>query len=339
MKLQDGKTFRVDKTFRGRLDVLSVDAIDFHDGTFALSPPFAAIDQLLNSIRAVGILSPLHVQATKEKFRIVSGFRRYRVARELGLTELPCIVRWAEDELTLFVQTLVENLGTRLLHELEKACSLYKLRHYFQIGPRSLMDYFSPLLQIPADHFHIEYYLRLADLSEQLQRAVLNGLTPQIALKIARWGSDEQKRFLELVRKYSLGKNKQKALFVLLDESCTMEQPTEGGSQFQHVWKQSGAERIDREARFPASDHFQRIMEALRNFRFPVLGQYQKRYDELKSCLGIPPLIHFQPPPYFEGDRIALSFTFRSPQELQEVAEKLRATSEKDELKEIFELL
>ena len=88
--------------------------IDPQDRLFAISLPWLPLDPLLRSVRENGILSPLHLQpATPGRFRIIIGFRRFEVARELGFQEIPCIVREEESQLTLFVQAVEDNLDRK----------------------------------------------------------------------------------------------------------------------------------------------------------------------------------------------------------------------------------
>lgn len=57
----------------------------------------AALDRLEESIRLRGILTPLLVRpmngSASTGFEIVDGLRRFEVARRLGITKVPCIVR------------------------------------------------------------------------------------------------------------------------------------------------------------------------------------------------------------------------------------------------------
>ena len=53
---------------------------------------FTHIDELAQSIREKGVLVPIRVQATGERYRIVYGKRRFRAARGAHLGYIPCIV-------------------------------------------------------------------------------------------------------------------------------------------------------------------------------------------------------------------------------------------------------
>lgn len=56
------------------------------------------MDSLKESIREKGILMPITVRPQGDKFEIVCGESRYRCAVELGLSEIPCIVREFTDQ-------------------------------------------------------------------------------------------------------------------------------------------------------------------------------------------------------------------------------------------------
>ncbi|MCZ6767777.1 MAG: ParB/RepB/Spo0J family partition protein [Acidobacteria bacterium] len=318
--------------------------IDPQDRLFAISLPWVPLDPLLRSVRESGILSPLHVQpAGPGRFRIIIGFRRFEVARELGVQEIPCIVREEKSKLTLFVQALEDNLVSRPLHLLEKAHLLLKLRDEFGLSDQVLMDDFMSLLDIPVDRFHLQQYLSLARLPESLQRAILDPLEPEVALKMSSWESEEQELFQNLVSKFRLGRNKQKQLFALLDElrDSTALTPSGSGTRVSVpvLWERSGAAAIEVDQRLSLSDRFAKAFEVLYRERFPRLSSHEKEYERLKSALKLPPRIQFHAPRYFEGEKIDVSFAFQTSDELYETAQKLEEIAQSDEVREILELL
>ena len=323
--------------------MISADRIHSEDRLFAVSLPWSPIDQLHRSVGNAGILSPLHVQKTgRDRFRIVIGFRRYLSCQILGVEKIPCFVREQENELALFAEALEDNLVTRGLHLLEKAHVLLKLRREFKLEDRALMEDFMPLLEIRADRFHLDRYLDLARLPESLQRSLLDTLEPDIALKLSKWMDQEQDFFLGITSRFQLGKNKQKQLFALLDELRDLNR--QAGSVWEaegleRIWQESGAADIEGDRGLSFSERFSRAFESLRRLRFPSLTEYEQRYEELKGALKIPPQIHFQAPPFFEGDRIDVRFSFADSGEMLKMVQKLEAMAQTDELKEILDLI
>ena len=87
---------------------------------------FEAIDELVASIREVGILEPLLVRAHLGGFQIISGERRYRAAIEARIEDLPCIVLDIDEEQVLTI-ALIENLQRQDLSPFEEAEGLQAL--------------------------------------------------------------------------------------------------------------------------------------------------------------------------------------------------------------------
>ena len=91
--------------------------------------PEETITQLAQSIRDQGVLQPLLVTPTPGgRYRIVAGERRWRAARQAGLTQVPCVVRELELSRQMEI-ALIENLQREDLNPMETA-----------MGIRTLMD-------------------------------------------------------------------------------------------------------------------------------------------------------------------------------------------------------
>ncbi len=319
-----------------KVEAVELREINAQDRTFAVTPPWWPIDPLIESVKRVGILSPLLIQAgERNQKRVILGFRRYEAARQVRLSVVPCIISVEKhNPATLFLQALLDNLAIRPLHPLEKAIALVKLSSEFKVTPERLVEELLPLLGIRGDRFHLEHYLQMGALPEHLQRSLADSLEPELALKLARWKDEEQAFFLNLMRNYQLGKNRQTELFLLLDELRARQK-----ENLATIWEESGASQVEGDEYLPPAERLKTIVGRLRRLRFPRLSQYEQRYNKLRAILKIPPQIQFQMPPFFEGNRISVGMTFRKPEELRGLADKLRQIAEKKELGEILKLL
>ncbi|MEG4118413.1 ParB/RepB/Spo0J family partition protein [Microcoleus sp. N9_B4] len=86
-----------------------------------------AMQALVESVKTDGILQPLLVRPLgEEKYELVAGERRYRAAREVGLTEVPVIVRDLTQQQALRV-ALVENLQREDLNPVEETEGILQL--------------------------------------------------------------------------------------------------------------------------------------------------------------------------------------------------------------------
>jgi ParB family transcriptional regulator, chromosome partitioning protein len=86
-----------------------------------------ALKQLTESIKQHGILQPLLVRLIDgEKHELVAGERRYRAALEIGLTEVPVVIRELDDN-AAFQLALIENLLREDLNPVEETEGILQL--------------------------------------------------------------------------------------------------------------------------------------------------------------------------------------------------------------------
>ena len=85
-----------------------------------------ALRGLAESIRADGILQPLLVRPSKNRYTLIVGERRLKAARLAGLRAVPAIVREIEPD-RLLEATLVENIQREDLNPIEIALALEQM--------------------------------------------------------------------------------------------------------------------------------------------------------------------------------------------------------------------
>jgi len=86
-----------------------------------------ALDELIASIKEIGILQPPVVrQTTPGKYELIMGERRFRAAKAAGLTTIPVIIRQTPDN-ELLREALIENIHRSQLNALEEAAAYSQL--------------------------------------------------------------------------------------------------------------------------------------------------------------------------------------------------------------------
>jgi ParB family chromosome partitioning protein len=91
-----------------------------------------ALQELADSIREQGIVQPLIVREQADHLELIAGERRWRAAQLVGLTEVPVIVRVADDAAVLEL-ALIENLQRENLNAIEEAQGYSKLMSEFKL--------------------------------------------------------------------------------------------------------------------------------------------------------------------------------------------------------------
>jgi len=130
-----------------------------------------ALAELADSIRAQGIMQPILVRpidATKGRYEIIAGERRFRAAQIAGLTEVPVLVREVADEHAA-AMALIENIQREDLNPLEEAQGVKRLLDEFGLTHEQAAT------AIGRSRSATSNLLRLLNLAAPLQTMLLAG--------------------------------------------------------------------------------------------------------------------------------------------------------------------
>ncbi|HEY3663270.1 MAG TPA: ParB/RepB/Spo0J family partition protein [Chthoniobacterales bacterium] len=128
-----------------------------------------ALEELVDSIRQRGIIQPLIVRPVNHQFELIAGERRWRAAKEAGLTEVPAIVRQATD-LEVLELALIENLQRADLNPIEEAQAYARLANEFGMRQEDIAE------KVGKSRASIANAMRLLDLDPQVQTWVVQDL-------------------------------------------------------------------------------------------------------------------------------------------------------------------
>jgi ParB family chromosome partitioning protein len=84
------------------------------------------LSELMASVAEKGVIEPLIVRARGDRFQIIAGERRYQAAVQIGLRELPVVIRDVDDTEVIEL-ALVENIQRKDLTAFEEAEALHHL--------------------------------------------------------------------------------------------------------------------------------------------------------------------------------------------------------------------
>ena len=128
-----------------------------------------ALAQLADSIAANGVLQPILVRQTGERYEIIAGERRFRGAKLAGLNEIPAIVVEADD-LTAARYALIENLQREDLNPYEEAVAYNRLMSEFGLSQEEIAG------QLGKSRSAVANSLRLLDLPEEVVKMLTDGV-------------------------------------------------------------------------------------------------------------------------------------------------------------------
>ena len=88
------------------------------------------LSELMASIAEKGIIEPLIVRQRGGRYQIIAGERRYQAAAQVGVTEVPVVIRDVDDSEVIEI-ALVENIQRKDLAPFEEAEALHALGERF----------------------------------------------------------------------------------------------------------------------------------------------------------------------------------------------------------------
>lgn len=121
-----------------------------------------ALQELVDSIRQHGIIQPLIVRQANGRYELIAGERRWRAAQEVGLTQVPVIIRAATD-LEVLELSLIENLQRTDLNPIEEAQGYARLAGEFGMRQEDIA------LKVGRSRAAVANAMRLLDLHPQVQ--------------------------------------------------------------------------------------------------------------------------------------------------------------------------
>lgn len=128
-----------------------------------------SLKELASSIRELGVIQPITVRKLDfNKYQLVSGERRYRASKLIGLETIPAYIRIANDQESLEM-ALVENIQRQDLDPIEIALSYQRLIDEIQVTQEQLSD------RIGKNRSTIANYLRLLKLDPIIQTGMRDG--------------------------------------------------------------------------------------------------------------------------------------------------------------------
>lgn len=97
------------------------------------------IQELMNSIKAKGILEPILVRPKGDRYEIIAGERRYAASKNIGLTEIPAIEMIVNDSEAMEI-SLIENLQRKDLDLFEEADGLKTLMDIYSYSHAQISE-------------------------------------------------------------------------------------------------------------------------------------------------------------------------------------------------------
>ena len=128
-----------------------------------------SLQELANSIKELGVIQPITVRKLDgHKFQLVSGERRFRASKLIGLKAIPAYIRLANDQ-EMLEMALVENIQRKDLDPIEVALSYQRLIDEIKLTQEQLSK------RVGKNRSTVTNFLRLLKLDPIIQTGMRDG--------------------------------------------------------------------------------------------------------------------------------------------------------------------
>lgn len=128
-----------------------------------------SLKELASSIKELGVIQPITIRKLDfNKYQLISGERRLRASKLVGLTAIPAYIRIANDNESL-IMALVENIQRHDLDPIEIALSYQRLIEEIELTQEQMSE------RVGKKRSTITNYLRLLKLDPIIQTGIRDG--------------------------------------------------------------------------------------------------------------------------------------------------------------------
>ena len=153
----------------GNIIELEIEAIEINPFQPRSNFNEESLKELATSIKELGVIQPITVRKLDfNKYQLISGERRLRASKLVGLTTVPAYIRIANDNESL-VMALVENIQRHDLDPIEIALSYQRLMDEIQLTQEQMSE------RVGKKRSTIANYLRLLKLDPIIQTGIRDG--------------------------------------------------------------------------------------------------------------------------------------------------------------------
>ncbi len=129
----------------------------------------ASIEELARSVREHGIVQPLLVTRSGDRYELIAGERRYRAAKRAGLLTVPVIVKEMVQEGEALQLALIENIQREDLNPMEEAAAYHQLHQEFGLTQEEISR------RVGKERSTVANFLRLLKLPEMVKKLLASG--------------------------------------------------------------------------------------------------------------------------------------------------------------------
>ncbi len=299
---------------------------------FALS---SAPDKLTESIRQLGILTPLLACRQNDTVSVICGQRRLVIAKETGIATVP--VRLAGSSLSPAEKLLLQfqdNRTHRTLSDIETGRALIRLSAT-DLAESDIITSALPLLDQQPSKKRLHDFLNARDFSKDLQCLLHNlGIPLRTYAMLYPWKDADRDAIRDLLQTVQPGANKCRDLFELIGETADRDSVSPAS-----LLNDPAIQNALEDASLNAGERYQTIHQHLFEQRYPTLSDLRIEVRRALNQMGLDGKVRIRIPEHFESGELKAEFTFQTCEEFTEKVERLFRASDSEALSDLLKII
>ncbi len=290
---------------------IKADRIDLSDKTFCITKN-PKMDDIMSSILFAGVLNPPFVFKKNKGFAVLSGFRRIKACKAIGLNRID--VRVVDEKSSLTDRTYLaisENALQRELNVIERSRASHLLLNTDM--DRDAIGTLSSSLGLASDIKALKKFSAICRMPVKIQDGLLTGaISMPTAIHIEKMNKESATAFTNLFFKIKTSLNVQRELLSVVTDICARDDISVSAFfQKEEIQAILSDEKID------GPQKTNRIRAVIKGYRFPKLNEVEKRFGDCVKTLKLQPGIQITPPKFFESETYRVILSVRDEKDLE----------------------
>ena len=309
---------------------IKLDRIDTTDAFYRITTTQDK-SSIFDSLRRIGLISPVTLKETDRRPIIVSGFRRFETCRQLGWETLPCRVLPCDTSHAKCVElSIADNTTQRSLNIIEQARCL-RLLSDPRIGTRLSVE-MADSLGISLNKAYVSKLNKILLATETIQKGIISGeISMPVALLLSELSNDAADAVATLFSKMPMGSNKQREVLLYL-----MEISARDDIPLRHLVSEGAIQDTLNNDELEGNQKSRIVRSYLKNRRYPRLVSIEKQFQERVSALKLGSAIQILPPANFEGSSCTMTIRFDSLKALENANRQISGAIDNSIASELF---
>jgi ParB family chromosome partitioning protein len=313
-------------------DRIEINQIDLNDITFKITTDIST-DDLIESIKNVGLISPPILRYTADKrYIVVSGFRRVGACRSLGWQHIDArVVSETQSDLNPLKLAIADNCLNRQLNVIEQSVSISKLSVFFPDDISLSRE--SQKIGLNVNPKLLKKLRKINSVDNDLKEKISAGIIPfSIGLELSEMDQSEAIAISKIIEQLHLTLNHQKEIIRLAQEGARL-----NNVPILDVIKDCNVTDVINDPELDRNQKIKRIRRYLKQIRYPEIVRFETNYLTCLQRMKLPESIQLNPPADFEGNNFSMVLHFQDLKQFKTANDRLNELQDHPDFAKILE--